>query len=237
MSEPVILCEHVTKAFPFCRVLHDVDLTIPRGAIVGLLGTNGSGKSTLIKCLLGLLKIDAGTARVLGEDPWKLTADAKSRLGYVPQDIQLYPWLNVDQMIRYTGSYFPTWDQQRCFSLMQSWQLDALQLVKNLSGGQLQRLALILAMGHRPELLILDEPAAALDPVGRRSFLRSLLEMNEEGKQTVLFSTHITSDLERVATHVAFLHEGKIQFFGELEELKDRVGGNLEDIFLEMHNG
>ncbi|TWU08322.1 ABC transporter ATP-binding protein [Stieleria varia] len=235
MSGPVITCQNVTKCFGKTEVLRGVDLEVPRGAIVGLVGTNGSGKSTLIKCLLGLLKVSSGTARILGEDSWDLSASVKNTLGYVPQEIKLYPWMRVSQVIDYTGAFYEKWDSYRCNELLEQWELDGSKWIKTLSGGQLQRLALVLALGHHPSLLILDEPAASLDPVGRRSFLKSLLEMNEDGGQSVLFSTHITSDLERVASHVAFLHDGRVQFFGELEELKDHVGGNLEDIFLQMN--
>lgn len=235
MNLPVITCSRVTKRFDTTEVLKGIDLDVPHGSIVGLLGTNGAGKSTLIKSLLGLLKIDSGTASVYGEDPWDLSGATKNRLGYVPQVIKLYPWMRVSQVIDYTGAFYDGWDAAHCESLMELWELDGAKWIKTLSGGQLQRLAIILALGHKPSLLILDEPAASLDPVGRRSFLKSLLEMNAEAEQTVLFSTHITSDLERVASHVAFLDDGRVDFFGELEELKDRVGGNLEDIFLKMN--
>lgn len=235
MKPPVITCNGVTKSFGSTDVLKGVDLEIPHGSIVGLVGTNGAGKSTLIKCLLGLLKISSGTASVLGEDPWDLSAETKNNLGYVPQVIKLYPWMRVSQVIDYTGAFYDNWDAEHCKALMEMWELDGSCWIKTLSGGQLQRLAIILALGHKPSLLILDEPAASLDPVGRRSFLKSLLEMNADGGQSVLFSTHITSDLERVASHVAFLDDGCVEFFGELDELKDRVGGNLEDIFLKMN--
>ena len=235
MNSPVITCRDVTKNFGETEVLKGINLEIPHGSIVGLLGTNGSGKSTLIKCLLGLLGISSGAATVCGEDPWDLSPETKNQLGYVPQLIKLYPWMRVSQVIAYTGVFYDDWDAEHCKTLMKQWELDGSKWIKTLSGGQLQRLAIILALGHKPSLLILDEPAASLDPVGRRSFLKSLLEGNAEGEQTVLFSTHITSDLERVASHVAFLEDGRVEFFGELEELKDRVGGNLEDIFLKMN--
>ncbi len=236
MNQPVIQCEGVRKKFGRTLVLNGVDLNIPRGSIVGLLGTNGCGKSTLIKCLLGLLKIDSGTATVCDEDPWDLSAETKNRLGYVPQEIKLYPWMRVSQVIDYTGAFYENWKADYCEMLLDKWELDGKKWIKSLSGGQLQRLGIILALGHKPSLLILDEPAASLDPIGRRSLLKSLLEKNAEEEQTVLFSTHITSDLERIASHVAFLDRGRVNFFGELEELKDQVGGNLEDLFLKMNS-
>lgn len=236
MSGPIIRCSGTIKSFDYTPVLRGIDLEIPSGAIVGLLGTNGCGKSTLIKCLMGLLKIDSGTASIFGDDVWDLSADTKSRIGYVPQEIALYPWMQVSQLVRYISSFYQAWDNEYCIELLESFELTPDKTVKSLSGGQLQRLALVLALGHRPELLVLDEPVSALDPVGRRQFLRSLLRNNEDQKQTVLFSTHITSDLERVASHAVFLERGKVSFFGEIDELKERTGGNLEDIFLEMQN-
>lgn len=223
MAPDIIRCEKLRKSFGKTEVLQGVDLVVPEGAVVGLLGTNGAGKSTLIKCLLGLLRISSGTATVFGEDPWDLSAATKVRLGYVPQAVKVYPWMKVRQVIDYTGAFYPQWDPQWCGELLRKWELDGSAWVRNLSGGELQRLGLILAMGHRPDLLVLDEPAASLDPIGRRNLLRSLLDATRDGVHTVLFSTHITSDLERVASHVAILGEGVIDFFGELDELKDSV--------------
>lgn len=223
MNSEIIRTTGLRKSFGRSEVLRGVDLMIPRGAVVGLLGTNGAGKSTLIKCLLGLLKISAGSASVLGEDPWNLSADAKSRIGYVPQVVHVYPWMQVRQVIDYTGAFYPRWDHSWCSEMLDQWELDGSAWVRTLSTGQLQRLGLILGMGHRPELYILDEPAASLDPSGRRSLLRSLLEIAEDNEHSILFSTHITSDLERIASHVAIMGDGVIDYFGELDELKDSV--------------
>lgn len=222
MNAPVILASSLQKSFPDKEVLRGLDLDIPRGAVVGLLGSNGCGKSTFIKCLLGLLKPSSGEVRLWGEDPWRLSEANKTRLGYVPQEIRLYPWLTVSRLTRYWGAFYPNWDHAWVESLLDTWELDRKAKVGTLSAGQLQRAALVLAVGHHPELLVLDEPVAALDPVGRREFLRSLVEMTQDGEHTVLFSTHILSDLERVASHVALLADGKVQCFDELDALKDR---------------
>lgn len=223
MNDLVIQLSDVRKQFGTTPVLTGVDLSIPRGAVVGILGTNGAGKTTLLKCLLGLLKIDQGQATLLGEDPWSLSAEAKARLGYVPQEVRLFPWMKVRQLIGYTSAFYPHWDHDWTAQLVQRWQVSLGQRVGVLSTGQLQKLALVLALGHRPELLLLDEPVASLDPVARREFLKSVLAIVEDQCHTVLFSTHITSDLERVASHVAILRNGKIAYFDELDTLKDRV--------------
>ena len=223
MTHPIIETRHLAKTFGSSHVLRDVNLKISQGSIVGLLGTNGSGKSTLLKCLLGLLRPSQGSATIFGDPVWELSANSKARLGYVPQDIQLYPWMQVRQVIAYTAAFYPNWDFALTNRLLQEWHLPPTDRVAPLSPGQLQKLALILALGHRPELLILDEPVASLDPMARRDFLKSLLEITQDERHTVLFSTHITSDLERVASHVAVLRNGQIEFFDELDAMKDKV--------------
>jgi len=222
-TEVIVEAKGLGKRFGQNRVLDDLDLSITRGMVVGLLGTNGSGKSTLIKCLLGLLKPTSGTASILGEDSWNLSGEAKARLGYVPQDVKLYPWMTASQVISYTAAFYPKWDFTLTDDLVRRWELPADQRIGPLSPGQLQKLGLILALGHRPELLVLDEPVAALDPIARREFLKSLLEVTQDEQHTVLFSTHITSDLERVASHVALLKAGKLALFEDLDSVKDRV--------------
>ncbi|MFO1020498.1 MAG: ABC transporter ATP-binding protein [Planctomycetales bacterium] len=219
----VIQLSHVGKTFGTRHVLQDVSLEIPQGCVVGLLGTNGCGKSTLIKCLLGLLRISSGHIRLFGEDPWTLSPQAKSRLGYVPQEVRLFPWLKVRHVVAYTAAFYPNWDHAWAESLLDRWELPRDDRVGPLSTGQVQKLALVLALGHRPELLILDEPVASLDPIARREFLRTILEIAQDEHHTILFSTHITSDLDRVASHVAVLQDGVITCHEELDLLKDQV--------------
>ena len=222
LPEPVIQIEHLGKAFGVHTVLRQIDLVVPRGAVIGLLGTNGSGKSTLIKCLLGLLRRSAGSSRVFGEDSWSLSAGAKTRLGYVPQDVRVYSWMTAPQVIAYTAAFYPSWDQALTDDLVRRWHVPTDRRVGSFSPGELQKLGLILALGHRPELLVLDEPVASLDPAARRDFLKSLLEVTQDEQHTVLFSTHITSDLERVASHVALLRDGRFALFEDLDVVKDR---------------
>ena len=207
----------LVKRFGTRAVLDSIDLRVPRGQVIGLLGLNGSGKSTLIKCLLGLLKADEGSATVLGTDAWQLADREKARIGYVPQEATLYPWLTVRQTVAYVSSFYSRWDRAWGEELLRRWDLPLGHRVGPLSVGQKQKLALVLALGHRPELLILDEPVAS------RWFLETVLETAADGAGTVLFSTHITSDLERVASHVALLREGKVMFHDEIDVLKDRV--------------
>src|SRR5262249_48425380 len=151
-----------------------------------------------------------GEVLVLGEAAWELSAAAKERLGYVPQQIDLYPWMTIRQITAYTGAFYPRWNKPLVERLLRAWEMKPGGGVGPLSVGQMQKLAIILALGHEPDLLVLDEPAAGLDPMARRQFLETLLEM--VGERTVLFSTHITSDLERVADRIAVLKDGKIVY-------------------------
>jgi len=223
MSQTVIESTSLHKSFGKKNVLSGVDLAIPESRVVGLLGVNGSGKSTFIKCLLGLLRATKGSATLFGEDSWDISALTKARIGYVAQELNLFPWMRVDQLVQYTAAFYSEWDHDFVNKLLDEWDVPRKDRVGPLSAGQLHKLGIILALGHRPQLLILDEPVASLDPAARREFLRSLIEFSQEESRTVLFSTHITSDLERVASHVAILKDGRISFFDELDKLKESV--------------
>lgn len=226
MVDSVVQIRDLHKSYGWYNpkpVLKGVDLDVPRGVVMGLVGTNGEGKSTLIKCLLGLLRITSGEASVFGENPWDLSAESKSRLGYVPQEPVLLPWMTVDQSLFYASAFYPNWDQPYAEKLAVQWDLPRDERLGNLSLGQKQKAALVLALGHRPELLILDEPVASLDPIARRQFLESLVQITVDEQHTVLFSSHITSDLERVASHIAMMRGGRIAVCDELDNLKDRV--------------
>ena len=196
---------------------------MPAGSTLGLLGKNGAGKTTLIKCALGLIRPEAGTIDVFGEPAWSLSAEAKARLGYVPQVPQLYGWMRVRQILAYTGSFYPHWNEQLLARLALEWEIPLEQRCQTLSEGQAQKVAILLALGHEPDLLVLDEPAASLDPIARRDFLNTLLSLVADGRRTILFSTHITSDLERVADRVAIIRDGQVSYAGELDALKDQV--------------
>src|SRR5438270_1317437 len=205
MSEMMLELRGVSKSFGHKRVLQEVDLSLSAGSALGLVGKNGGGKTTLLKCALGLQRPQLGDVQILGEPAWELSAAGKELLGYVPQKIDLYPWMKIRQITAYTGAFYPRWNKALVERLLREWELNPEDRVGPLSVGQMQKLAIILALGHEPDLLVLDEPAASLDPVARRQFLETLLDM--VGARTVLFSTHITSDLERVADRVAVLKD------------------------------
>jgi ABC-2 type transport system ATP-binding protein len=225
MTKPIARVEvsKLCKSFAKHAVLREVDWSIAAGSVVGLLGTNGSGKTTLIQCLLGLLRADSGGAKIDGEDAWDLSADLKARIGYVDQRPKFYPWMNGSELLSYVGSMYPRWNSDLCAEYAKQWDVPLAKPFGKLSPGEQQKIAILTALGNEPDLLILDEPVSSLDPLARRAFLRSLLEIANDENRTIIFSTHITSDVERVATHVAFLHAGRIQWFDELDVTKERI--------------
>jgi ABC-2 type transport system ATP-binding protein len=224
MTDAPLQLDQLSKRFAADRLALDgVSLSIPTGSVTGLLGRNAAGKSTLIQCAVGLLKPTSGSATMFGQSAWRLDGDAKSRLGYVPQSIALHAWMRVRQLLDYTAAFYPRWNESLVRDLLRDWAVSVDQRIKTLSPGTLQKLSIILALAHEPELLILDEPAAALDPAARRQFLAALLDVASDSRRTILFSTHITSDLERVADRVALLSAGRLTFDGGLDELKDTV--------------
>jgi ABC-2 type transport system ATP-binding protein len=220
-NSPIIVTD-LWKQHGMHSVLRGCDLSLTPGSVTGLLGRNGAGKTTLLRCLLGLAKADRGTIRVLGDDAWDLTAASKARIGYVPQTPAPYAWMRLNDLLAYVGSFYPTWDQDLALRLLKQWDLRPQAHAGSLSPGETQRLALLLALAHRPDLLVLDEPAASLDPLGRRQFLATVLEAAGNGV-TVLVSTHLCTDLERVANRIAVLSDGRITTHADIDELKEQV--------------
>jgi ABC-2 type transport system ATP-binding protein len=222
MSAPIVRISSVSKHFGSQRVLEGLDWQIAPGQVIGLLGRNGAGKSTLLECMLGLREADAGEVSLFGEDVAALSEDARGRIGYVPQRTDLFDWLTPAQMFDYFRAMYPRWNAAKVEGLLSRWGFGPdlrNKPIKRLSGGEQQRLAIIRALAHDPALLILDEPVSALDPVGRREFLRELVDQVIERGTTVVFSTHILSDLERVAFDLAFLKDGRIALQGQTDAL------------------
>ena len=204
-------------------VLRDLDWQLLPGQVVGLLGRNGAGKTTLLEAVLGLRETQAGSVRVFGQPAAKLDDTARARIGYVPQQSDLFDSFTAAQLLAYFRSFYPRWNEAKVDGLMSRWDIDRQRRIGKLSGGQQQRLSIIRALAHDPDLLVLDEPVSSLDPAGRRDFLRELVEQVLERGTTVVFSTHILSDLERVAFHMAFMSQGRITLQAPLDELLDEV--------------
>jgi ABC-2 type transport system ATP-binding protein len=224
LSQVVQACE-LNLSYGKKRTIRDVSFAIPEGAVVGIVGRNGAGKTTLLQCLLGLARPDTGVATIFGVQAHALTDPVKARLGYVAQAPELFEWLRVRQQLELYEALYPTWSKAYAQKLTQRFELNLKARTRDLSVGERQRLAIVLALAHRPDLLILDEPVASLDPLSRRDFLRTLFDedADRERERTVLLSSHLLEDLERVVSHVLFMREGQIQLYASVEEIESHL--------------
>ncbi len=216
---PVIEVHHLTKKFRQTVALDDVSLRVPAGVVFAVLGENGAGKTTLIQALMGLIKPNAGSLRVLGLDPRKQAVELRRKVGYVPDSPALYQWMTVKEIGWFAGGFYGPQFYGQFEKLVESYQLEMDQPIKHLSKGGKAKVTLALSMAHRPELLILDEPTSGLDTLVRRHFLESMIDVAAEGR-TVLLSSHQISEVERVADWVAVIHHGRIAVCDTLENLK-----------------
>ena len=204
-------------------VLAGLDWTLEPGQVIGLLGRNGAGKTTLLETLLGLREPQAGEVRLFGQPALTPDDALRARLGYVPQQASLFEEFKVGDLLRYFRSFYPRWNDAKVDGLMSRWDIPRDRRISALSQGQQQRLSIVRALAHEPDLLVLDEPVASLDPAGRRDFLRELVDQVLDRGTTVVFSTHILSDLERVAFNLAFLSQGRIALQAPQDALSEEV--------------
>lgn len=218
-TETPIQAQGLTKTFRGVVAVNALDLRVERGMVYGLIGRNGAGKTTTLRLLMGLLKPDSGEARLLGEDWWRAGASMRQRVAYVAQGGRAPDWMTVDDLSRYSAHFFERWDSGLARELARRWELPWNRPLGRLSGGHQRLAALLAALSAHPEVLILDEPAAGLDPVVRRDLLRCLVEalMRTDGC-TVLLSTHLLADIERLATHVGILDRGRVVSSGSVED-------------------
>lgn len=220
-APPIVEIRRVTRQFGNKTALDDLSLTVPRGGVFGLIGGNGAGKTTLIKHILGMLKAQSGSVRVFGLDPVENPVGTLGRIGYLSEDRDLPNWMRVGELMRYTQAFFPNWDERYAEELREAFDLDANARVKNLSRGQRARAGLLIALAHRPELLVLDEPSSGLDPVVRRDILGAIIRTIADEGRTVLFSSHLLDEVERVADRVAIIHQGRIMLTASMDEIKE----------------
>lgn len=224
MVDLAIETRDLAKTFPGGVVaLGGLDLAVERGAVYGLIGRNGAGKTTAIRLLMGLLRADRGTARILGGDLWQADPAGRARAAYVAQEQRLHDWMTVGELAHYCDPFYPRWDSAYARDLARRYDVPWDRAVGAMSGGQKRRAYVLLAFAARTEVMLLDEPAAGLDPIARRELIDEIIETLGRGDgTTILLSTHIISDLERIAEVVGIMDRGHMVQSARLEDLQTR---------------
>ncbi len=209
--EPVLEIKGLNKQFDRFH-MRDVNLALPKGYIIGIIGPNGAGKTTTIKLIMNLLRKDSGEIRVFGQDHIRYEKEIKQRIGFVYDENHFYEQLSIDENRRIIAPFYENWDNRVFQKYVRMFELPPRKKVKDLSHGMKTKFALALALAHQAELIIMDEPTSGLDPVFRHELLDILAGLMQDDNHTVIFSTHITSDLERIADYVCFINQGQIVF-------------------------
>jgi len=218
-----IAASNLGKAFGAKQVLQDISFGVSPGDVIGVLGKNGAGKTTLLELMLGFTWPTSGEIQVFGHESQSLPGNIKSRVGFVPQQDELLDQLTVADQLRVIASFYSRWDSALIDRLCTEWGVDVNARIVGMSVGERQKLSILLAFGHHPELLILDEPVASLDPIARRQFLEQLLTISADGQRAIVFSSHIVSDIERLANRIWILKEGRLDWQGDLDSLKESI--------------
>lgn len=222
-TKTVLRVKNLQRHFGKVKAVDGIDLEVKEGEIYGFLGVNGAGKTTTIRMLMGITGATDGTIEILGERTRRTTIKQKQRIGYVSQEQFFYPWMTGRMLGNFVGGFYKTWDAQEYSRLLEVLEIPPDRKTSALSGGMRVKLALALALAPRPALLILDEPTAGLDPVARREFLEIIERQAKEHGRTTFFSSHLLNEVERVADTVGIIHQGKMRYEGDLNELQDRV--------------
>lgn len=215
----VVEVQGLVRQFGGTRALDSVDFRATQGLVHGLVGVNGAGKTTLIKHLLGLLRPTRGTVRVFGLDPVRDPVNVLRRVGYLSEHREMPEWMQVDELLRYTEAYYPSWDMKYAREVLDAFGLDPRKKVGGLSQGMRAQAALVLAVAHRPELLILDEPSSGLDAVVRQDILDAIVRTVADDGRTVIFSSHLLDEVERMSDRVTMIHQGKVM----LDDMRDDI--------------
>jgi len=222
-TTPVIEIDRLTKYYGTREIVRDLSLKVPAGTIYGFLGRNGMGKTTTIRILLGLEDPTRGSTRVLGEDSSKLSPETRARIGYLPEGHHVYGWMTVKECGQFQASFFEKWNQDIFEAVITHFRLDPKMKAGHLSRGQRAGLCLAMTLAPEPELLVLDDPALGLDPVARRSLLQSMLYVTRQPNRTILFSSHLLSDVERVADRIAVLDDGVLRADCTVERFRESL--------------
>ena len=218
-----ILTQRLTKYYGRRAVVNALDLHVPEGCVYGFLGRNGAGKSTTIKMLTGMVHPDSGRAFLLGEDVEGLTPAVRARVAYLAEGHPLYRWMTVREMSQFARAFYPSWNDTLLEQILDHFRLPRGGKIRRLSNGQRAQLSLALAVAPDPELLILDDPTLGLDTVVRREFLESLIQVIQRRGRTILFSSHILGDVERVADRIGILVDGVLRVDCPTDVFKESV--------------
>lgn len=219
---PVLALERVTVRYGRTTALESVSFEVPQGSVFALLGRNGAGKSSAVRCLLGQRRPEAGRALILGKDAWKNRAEALARTGVVPEEPDMPPAMTADALVRFSSRLYARWDGRAVLERLERFGVPRSVPAGRLSKGQRAQLALALALGHSPEVLVLDDPTLGLDALARRDFFGELIGELADRGTTVLLTTHDLAGVERIADRVAVLREGRLVLDEEVESLKGR---------------
>jgi len=209
-TENIIDIRNLSRHFGNKAALQDVTLQIPRGKVFGVVGENGAGKTTLIKHILGLLKAKQGSVSVFGMDPVQQPRRVLSRIGYLSEQPDYPEWMTVTQFTNYMAAFYETWDRRYATELLEMMNVDPSKKIGELSKGQQARVGLCAAQAHRPELLLLDEPSSGLDPVARNEILSAVIRTVSNEGRSVLLSSHLLDEVERVSDHLVFFSQGSM---------------------------
>jgi ABC-2 type transport system ATP-binding protein len=220
MGQQVVEVNDLSRSFGQKSALDGVSFRATAGQVYGLVGANGAGKTTLIKHLLGLLRAATGSVRVFGHDPVRDPTGVLGRIGYLSEEHELPEWMRVGELMRYTQAFHPKWDASYARELLETFALDPALKIKDLSKGMRAQAGLIAAAAHRPELLILDEPSSGLDPVVRRDILDAIVRAVADDGRTVIFSSHLLDEVERMSDHVTLMHQGRVALSGALDDVR-----------------
>jgi len=223
MVDHVIQTRGLTRYFGAKPAVLQVDLQVPRGGVTALLGRNGAGKTTLIRMLLGLLEPTRGSGTVLGHDLGDLPPEVRARIGYLAEGHHVYGWMRVGECAQFQSRFYSTWNEEVFRGVVDYFRLDPKARVSSLSRGERAGLCLALTLAPEPELLILDDPALGLDPAARRALVEAIVYVTRQAERTILLSSHLLADVERVADRITIIDAGILRASCSLETFRDRI--------------